>query len=239
MPLLKKPGYIQWLYLVTVILFIGCNPKIADGVRKKDIIKDVEMITDKGNIYIRLSDSTALHRNNFLKLAKQHYYDGILFHRVIQHFMIQAGDPQSKNAAAGIKLGEGDLGYTIPAEFNPSLFHKKGVIAAAREGDDINPQKASSAAQFYIVQGMIFSEEGLDSLEKTRLNGKIIPRVRRAVYTTIGGTPHLDGNYTVFGEVIKGLETVDSIAATPVNRKLGNRPLQDIHIKKVRLIKRS
>ncbi|MFT3749001.1 MAG: peptidylprolyl isomerase [Agriterribacter sp.] len=238
MLLLKKTGYIQWIYLVTVISFIGCNPKIADGVRKKDLAKDVEMITDKGTIYIRLSDSTPLHRNNFLKLAKQHYYDGILFHRVIQHFMIQAGDPQSKNAAAGIKLGEGDLGYTIPAEFNSSLFHKKGVIAAAREGDDKNPQKASSAAQFYIVQGMIFSNKGLDSLEQFRLNGQIIPAERRAVYTAIGGAPHLDGSYTVFGEVIKGLETVDSIAATPVNRKLGNRPLRDIHIKKVRLIKR-
>ncbi|MCC6287068.1 MAG: peptidylprolyl isomerase [Chitinophagaceae bacterium] len=237
--LVKKIGYIQWVGLIAAVLFIGCNPKIADGVRKKDITKDVEMITEKGNIYIRLSDSTPLHRNNFLKLVKQHYYDGILFHRVIQHFMIQAGDPQSKNAAADIELGEGDLEYTIPAEFNSALFHKKGVIAAAREGDDVNPQKASSAVQFYIVQGMIFSEKGLDSLEKFRLNGTIIPGERRAVYTTVGGTPHLDGNYTVFGVVIKGLETVDSIAATPVNRKLGNRPLQDIHIKKARLIKRS
>ncbi|MBN8789240.1 MAG: peptidylprolyl isomerase [Terrimonas sp.] len=238
MLLLKRTGYIPWICLVTVISFIGCNPKIADGVRKKDLTKDVEMITDKGTIYIRLSDSTPLHRNNFLRLAKQHYYDGILFHRVIQHFMIQAGDPQSKNAAAGIKLGEGDLGYTIPAEFNAALFHKKGVIAAAREGDDKNPQKASSAAHFYIVQGMIFSEKGLDSLQQFRLKGKIIPPERRAVYTTIGGTPHLDGSYTVFGEVIKGLEIVDSIAATPVSRELGNRPLQDIHIKKLRLIKR-
>lgn len=217
---------------------LSCSPRIADGVRKKDLTKDVEMITDKGTIYLRLSDSTPLHRNNFLKLVKQHYYDGILFHRVIQHFMIQAGDPDSKKAKAGVALGEGDLGYTVPAEFRADLFHKKGVIAAAREGDDVNPQKASSAAQFYIVQGKVFSEQSLDSLEHFRLKGRAIPAERRAVYTTTGGTPHLDGNYTVFGEVIKGLEVVDSIAATPVNHKLGDRPLQDIHIRKVRLVKR-
>lgn len=229
---------VKYLYFFIIISVSSCSTRIADGVRKKDIAKDVELITDKGAIYIRLSDNTPFHRNNFLKLVKQHYYDGILFHRVIQQFMIQAGDPESKNAAAGIMLGKGDLGYTIPAEFITTLFHKKGVIAAAREGDAVNPQKASSAAQFYIVQGKVFSQQGLDSLERFRLNGKAITPERRAVYTTTGGTPHLDGNYTVFGEVIRGLEVVDSIAAAPVNRKLGDRPLQDIHIKKARLIKR-
>lgn len=223
---------------LSIVVFFSCSPKIADGVRKKDITKDVEMITDKGTVYLRLSDSTPLHRNNFIKLVKQRYYDGILFHRVIQHFMVQAGDPKSKKALTNIQLGEGDIGYTIPAEFKPELFHKKGVIAAAREGDDVNPQKASSGAQFYIVQGKIFSAQELDALEKGRLNGKAIPANRRSVYSSLGGTPHLDGNYTVFGEVIKGLEVVDSIAATPVNRKLGDRPLQDVHIKKVRLVKR-
>lgn len=238
MPYTFSITFMYFFCFFVINMFFSCSSKIADGVRKKDITKDVEMITDKGTIYLRLSDSTPLHRNNFIKLVKQHYYDGILFHRVIQHFMIQAGDPKSKKALTDTQLGEGDLGYTIPAEFRPELFHKKGVIAAAREGDNVNPQKASSAAQFYIVQGKVFSEKGLDSLEKARLNGKVIPAGRRLIYTTLGGTPHLDGNYTVFGEVIKGLNVVDSIAATPVNRKIGDRPLQDVHIKKVRLIKR-
>lgn len=232
-----KPILYFFFSLVIASIF-SCSPRIADGVRKKDIDKDVELITDKGTVYIRLSDSTPLHRNNFIKLVKQHYYDGILFHRVIQHFMIQAGDPKSKKAASGIPLGEGDLGYTISAEFRQSLFHKKGVIAAAREGDDVNPQKASSAAQFYIVQGKVFTEQELNALEQGRLGGKTIPAERRAFYTTTGGVPHLDNNYTVFGEVIKGLEVVDSIAASPVNRSLGDRPVQDIHIRKARLVKR-
>lgn len=225
--------------LYTVSLLISCNPKIAEGVRKKDITKDVEMITDKGVMIIRLSDITPLHRNNFLKLVKQHYYDGILFHRVIQHFMIQAGDPDSKTADSTKLLGDGDLGYTIPAEFNTTLFHRKGVIAAAREGDDKNPQKASSACQFYITQGKILSDAALDSIEVYRLNGRKIPEEYRVVYRTTGGVPHLDGNYTVFGEVVKGIEIVDSIAAVPVNRRLENRPFKNLHIIKARLIKRS
>jgi cyclophilin family peptidyl-prolyl cis-trans isomerase len=219
---------------------IACNPRIADGIRKNDLRKDVEMTTTRGTLLIRLSDSTPLHRNNFLKLVKQHYFDSILFHRVIQNFMVQAGDPDSKRAAAGVQLGEGGPAYTIPAEFRPSLFHKKGVIAAAREGDNVNPKKESSGSQFYLVKGRVFTNESLDSTETYRLKGRKIPEAHRQVYRTLGGTPHLDQNYTVFGEVIKGLAVIDSISAVPTSgRGGGDRPLQDVRILKARLVKRT
>ncbi len=195
------------------------------------------MITEKGTIIIRLSDSTPMHRDNFLKLVLQNYYDSILFHRVIHHFMIQAGDPKSKTAKSTDMLGDGGPNYTIPAEFRESLFHHRGVIAAAREGDAGNPQKASSGSQFYIVQGRIYSDAGLDSVEKFRMNGRKIPETHRQQYKTLGGTPHLDGNYTIFGEVLSGLEVVDSIAAVPTNQPY-DRPVQDIRILKIKLIKR-
>src|SRR3954463_11156718 len=127
------------------------------------------MVTDKGTMIIRLSDLTPKHRDNFLALVKKHYYDSILFHRVINRFMIQAGDPESKHAAVGATLGNGGPAYTVPAEFNNLLFHRKGVIAAAREGDDTNPLKASSGSQFYIVQGKVFTDAGLDSVQTFRL----------------------------------------------------------------------
>ncbi len=222
-----------------VLFFTACNPRISGGIRKRDLSKDVEMVTDKGTIIIRLSDLTPLHRNNFIKLVKEHYYDSILFHRIINRFMIQAGDPNSKNAKAGAMLGDGGPSYTIPAEFNAVLFHKKGVIAAARDGDDTNPKKASSASQFYIVQGRIFSDAGLDSVETFRLKGRKLPEAHRTVYKTIGGTPHLDSSYTVFGEVIKGLEVVDSIAVVATNgRQGGDRPIQNVKIISARLVRR-
>ncbi len=225
--------------LAMFTLLFSCNPKIGDGLRKYDLKKDIELQTSAGTMVLRLSDSTPLHRNNFVKLVKQGFYDSILFHRVINHFMIQAGDPVSKNAKPGVMLGDGGPAYTIPAEFKASLFHKKGVLAAAREGDDSNPKKASSASQFYIVQGKVFTDAGLDSVVTFRLKGRKIPGEYRAVYKTIGGTPHLDQNYTVFGELIKGLDVLDSIAASPTNgRNNGDRPLKDIRIIKARLIKR-
>lgn len=205
-------------------------------VKKKDRKKDVLLETNYGDIVIRLSDSTPLHRDNFLKLVKTGYYDSVLFHRVIKNFMIQGGDPDSKHAKAGVPLGNGGPGYRIPAEFRTTLFHKKGVIAAAR---DNNPEKASSGSQFYIVQGKIFTDAGLDSVETYRLNGRKIPADQREVYKTIGGTPHLDQNYTVFGEVVKGLDVVDRIAAVATSK--GNdrdRPLEDVRIIKAKLIKR-
>jgi cyclophilin family peptidyl-prolyl cis-trans isomerase len=221
---------------VIVFIFISCNPRLADGLYKKDLSKDIAMLTDKGTIVIRLSDSTPLHRNNFIKLVKEKYYDSILFHRVIKEFMIQAGDPDSKRAKAGQQLGRGGPGYMIPAEFRPGLFHKKGVIAAAGNG---NPEKASSGSQFYLVQGKKFTDAGLDSVETFQLNGRKIPLNHRAIYKTVGGAPHLDQGYTVFGEVVKGQDVVDSIANTPTSgRSGGNRPILDIHIKQVKLVKR-
>src|SRR5215831_14217058 len=156
--MIRKPGYSQiagtfLIFTFSFCILLSCNPKISEGLRRNDLKKDVELITTKGTMVIRLSDSTPLHRDNFLKLVKQHYYDSMLFHRVIQNFMVQAGDPVSRKAQSGQPLGNGGPGYTIPAEIRQSLFHKKGVIAAARMGDDVNPKKASSGSQFYIVQG--------------------------------------------------------------------------------------
>jgi cyclophilin family peptidyl-prolyl cis-trans isomerase len=218
-----------------ISFFISCNPRLSNGLRVNDLKKDVMMVTDKGTMIIRLSDSTPLHRDNFLRLVQQKYYDSILFHRVIQNFMVQAGDPESKRATPEQMLGNGGPNYTIPAEFRASLFHKKGVIAAARMGDAVNPLKASSGSQFYIVQGKVFTDAGLDSLETYRL-GRKLPPAHREVYKTLGGTPHLDGNYTVFGEVIEGLATIDSIAASKTSRS--DRPLEDVRIIKARLVKR-
>ena len=168
----------------------------------------VKITTDSGVIIVKLYDSTPLHRDNFVKLVSQHFYDSLLFHRVIQGFMIQGGDPNSKNAQPGQMLGNGggDM-ERIPAEFRQSLIHKKGVLAAARDG---NPQKASSACQFYIVQGNIISDEQLNQFEMS-IGMKYTP-AQRLAYKTIGGTPMLDQNYTVFGEVISGLKVIDKIA---------------------------
>ena len=188
----------------------------------------IQLSTDSGAIILRLYNKTPLHRDNFIKLVKQHYFDSLLFHRVIKNFMIQGGDPDSKNAKPNILLGNGGPSYTIPAEFDTSLFHKKGVLAAAREGDVINPKKASSGSQFYIVQGKKFTDAGLDSVETFRLKRKL-PLAHREVYKSIGGAPHLDMNYTVFGEVESGLEVVDKIAGAA--RDTNNRPLNDIRMK--------
>ena len=182
----------------------------------------VKIATPKGTCYIKLYNETPLHRDNFLKLAKEGFYNGTLFHRVIKEFMIQGGDPNSKNAPADSSLGNGDVGYTIPAEFRDNLFHKKGVLAAAR---DNNPAKASSGCQFYIVQGKIWNDSTLNVTETKRLKHKI-PEWQREVYKTIGGSPHLDQNYTVYGEVVKGLEMVDNIASVETGK--GDRPKVDV-----------
>lgn len=188
--------------------------------------------TTEGEIRIKLYNETPLHRDNFIKLVNEGYYDGVLFHRVIENFMVQTGDPNSKNAKAGQSLGDGGPGYTIPAEFVPTLFHKKGALAAARQGDQVNPRKESSGSQFYIVQGQILTETQLDAFVKAN---KHLPftDAEKSAYTTIGGTPHLDQNYTVFGEVIEGLDVLDKIAAAETDQR--NRPLNDIRIIKVYL----
>lgn len=172
---------------------------------------------------VRLYNETPQHRDNFIKLVKEGFYNGTLFHRVIKDFMIQGGDPDSKNASPDALLGEGDLNYKIPAEFNDSLFHKKGALAAAR---DNNPEKSSSAAQFYLVQGKTYTAKDLDRLEQLKLGGRKIPDYQRTIYETVGGTPFLDQSYTVFGETVKGIALIDSIAALPTDSN--DRPLQNV-----------
>ncbi len=195
----------------------------------------VKITTSLGVIIVRLYDATPQHRDNFLKLVKQHFFDSLLFHRVINGFMIQGGDPLSKNAEPGAALGMGGGEMArIPAEFNPTLIHKKGVLAAARDG---NPEKASSACQFYLVQGKKMSDIELNQVECSIRNTNpdfSYTEEQRKIYKTIGGTPFLDMNYTVFGEIEKGLEVVDKIAATQTAP--GDRPVTDIRMK-IELIK--
>lgn len=239
----------------------------------------VKVETTLGHFTVALYDETPKHRDNFIKLVKEGVYDSTLFHRVIKQFMIQAGDPDSKQAADDAMLGSGDVGYTVPAEFNPKFFHKKGVLAAARQGDDVNPEKASSGCQFYIVTGRVFTQEQLVGMEKkinaqreeaifnnlARKYMKEIFRMRKAsdndgllalqdtlnqqthelakqepkfrftpeqieAYSTVGGAPHLDGSYTVFGEVVDGMGVVDEIEKAKTNR--ADRPLENVRILK-------
>ena len=239
----------------------------------------VKLETTMGNITVALYNETPKHLDNFIKLVKEGVYDSTLFHRVIKQFMIQAGDPDSKNASDTAMLGSGDVGYTIPAEFNPKFFHKKGVLAAARQGDDVNPEKASSGCQFYIVTGRKFTEPQLLGMENkineqheealfdnlARQHMKEIYKMRKAgdnagllelqdtleaqareladkeekfrftpeqikAYSTVGGAPHLDGSYTVFGEVTEGMEVVENIEIAKTNR--ADRPVENIRILK-------
>ncbi|MFN3316830.1 MAG: peptidylprolyl isomerase [Raineya sp.] len=177
--------------------------------------------TSFGEMTFVLYDQTPKHKANFLKLVKEGFYNDLLFHRVIRNFMIQGGDPNSKNATAEQFLGGGDVGYTIDAEFQPNLFHKKGALAAARND---NPQKASSGCQFYVVQGRKFTDEELNALsQRMQVN---YPVEHREVYKTIGGSPHLDQSYTVFGEMLAGFEVLDAIASQATNET--DRPLNDI-----------
>ena len=200
----------------------------------------VRMHTTAGVIDLALYDDTPKHKENFLKLVKEQRYDSLLFHRVIKNFMIQGGDPDSKNAPAGALLGEGDLGYTVDAEFMPQVhFHRRGVLAAAREGDDVNPEKASSSMQFYIVWGQVYTKELLEKYKEyyARRTGRelTITPEQEAAYTTVGGTPHLDGEYTVFGEVISGLDVVEKIQSVACDSN--DRPLEDVRILKVEVIR--
>ena len=244
---------------------------------EKDNATLVRLETTLGNITVKLYNETPGHRDNFIKLVKEGAYDSTLFHRVIRSFMVQAGDPESKHASDTATLGNGDVGYTLPAEFNPTLFHKKGALAAARQGDDVNPEKASSGCQFYIVTGKKFSQAQLINMENqinearlatafnilARKHMKEIFKMRKAgdnegllelqdsleaqaraevakeprfkfskqqidAYTTLGGAPHLDGNYTVFGEVVDGMDIVDKIESVKTNR--ADRPVTDVRI---------
>lgn len=272
------------LLLTTLIVGLtACNSgKKKNGNMDKETMLKIE--TTEGDIVVKLYNETPRHRDNFIKLAEEGTYEGTLFHRVIKDFMIRAGDPESKGAPQGKMLGAGDVGYTIPAEFVfPQYFHKKGVLSAARQGDNVNPKKESSGCQFYIVTGKVYSDSALLSMEQQmgqqRLNNvfnalaqkhiKEIYKMRKAgdqeglmdlqdtliaqaeaevakmpefrftpeqvkAYTTVGGTPHLDGEYTVFGEVVEGMEIVDRIQKQPTDRN--DRPKTDITIQKVSVI---
>lgn len=204
-------------HLLTAGLMLMFLAPVA--AQRRDYLVTIK--TPYGPMQAVLFDQTPKHKANFVKLVKEHFYDGILFHRVIPQFMIQGGDPKSKGAEADAPLGSGDVGYKVPAEFHPGLFHRRGALAAAR---DNNPEKASSGCQFYIVQGKVYT----DSLLAPQLKraGRTIPEEQKNVYKTEGGTPWLDGNYTVFGQVISGMAVADSIAANP--RNPANRPLKDV-----------
>lgn len=265
--------------LLSIALFLMSQTLFSQTFSSETIV----ISTIHGNMKLKLFNETPLHKANFLKLVNEHFYDSLLFHRVIEGFMIQGGDPDSKTADRKKLLGDGDLNYTIPAEFNPTLFHKKGMLCAARNSDEENPTKASSACQFYIVQGKKRDDAELLSLEK-RINKSLITRLKdsclaltenkqlkekiqsfkkeslfdsllvyskqldniinpiyentthykisdsqKAVYKSIGGTPHLDNNYTIYGEVIEGLDVIDKIAAVGKNKD--DRPIIDLRMK--------
>lgn len=254
-----------------LVLTITISIIVSSCSKHKDDCRYVRITTEYGNIVLKLYNETPKHRDNFIKLSDAKFYDGQIFHRVINNFVIQGGDPSTKNALPDSLYGEKDSGYLIDAEFIDSLIHKKGALGMAREGDDINPEKKSSGSQFYIVKGKILTNEQLDELEKKRniqiksklykelLNEKFLkhksqfnkidtltvslevgseidsiwenyPKFKfsqrqRTIYTKIGGIPHLDGNYTVFGEVIEGLDVVDKISS--LNTDKNDRPLKD------------
>ncbi len=267
------------IILLMLVTLNSCFFKSASDKTDVKTSSKVALISTKyGDIQVLLYNKTPLHRDNFIKLIKQGFYDSLLFHRVINNFMIQGGDPVSKNAKKNQTLGNGGPGYTIPAEFDTSFIHKKGALAAAREGDNINPEKRSSGSQFYIVQGTTYTDaqidqmeqrinlqakqnyvrnyisktpkikSKLDSLQKNRNRKEISELIseieqtqkknidsasnfkysikQREIYKTLGGTPHLDGAYTVFGEVIKGLDIIDSIAKVKTGK--ANRPVEDV-----------
>ena len=256
----------------------------SSSQKKNTMGTKVKIETTMGDIIVKLYDETPNHRDNFIKLVENGTYEGTLFHRVIKDFMIQAGDPDSKGAPKDQMLGSGDVGYTVPAEFvYPQLFHKKGALAAARQGDNVNPEKASSGCQFYIVTGRVFNDSTLQAMEEQKTQNRFTsvfnslaqkhmkeiyqlrrnndqeglmnlqdsifgetqklladePSFRftdeqRQAYTTMGGTPHLDGEYTVFGEVIEGMDVVDKIQQVATNAS--DRPDEDIVIKKVSIV---
>ena len=206
----------------------------ALGTSAQEKETKVAIDTNKGLITIKLYNETPLHRDNFIKLVKAHEYDGTLFFRVINQFMIQAGDTQAKNPSIDDPVGEGGVDYTIPAEILfPKFYHKRGQVAAARWGDDINPKRESSGSHFYIVEGKKFTAEGLDKIEKEK-NIKYAPE-QREVYMTEGGTPHLDNAYTIFGEVLSGMDVVDSIQVVPTN-PANDRPLENVVIQSMKIV---
>jgi cyclophilin family peptidyl-prolyl cis-trans isomerase len=236
----------KWLSLVCfALLLISCGTSTGNTSASE---AKISIITTEGEIIVALYNETPLHRDNFLKLVKNKVYDGVIFHRVIADFMIQAGDPETRTDRQKSKNKTATPQYTIPAEIRtPSIYHKKGALAAARLGDNENPLKASSGYQFYIVKGRKFTQEELDRMEASKIatyqKGEnqdvdslfIFSEKARTDYMQEGGTPHLDGNYTVFGEVVKGQEIVDQISE--VSTSSSDRPLQEVRIIKMKRIR--
>ncbi|HMQ48540.1 MAG TPA: peptidylprolyl isomerase [Saprospiraceae bacterium] len=206
-------------------LFIGLALVLTFGACQSDGYTYAVIETEYGNMKVMLYNSTPQHRDNFIKLAKEGFYDSLLFHRVVADFMIQGGDPDSRYSPTGQPLGMGGPGYTLAPEIGAP--HLKGTLAAARLSDDVNPGKESSGSQFYIVEGQVFDDAMLDQIEHQK-GIKYNPQ-QRALYKEIGGTPFLDNDYTVFGEVVKGIEVIEKIASQPTDPR--NRPMQDIRMK--------
>ncbi len=222
--LIWQRSALLWLFLFSGIV------SIAQPAPDKRRVQ-VDILTEMGTITVELYNETPIHRDNFISLVKSGHYDSLLFHRVIPGFMIQGGDKRSRNAPAGMLLGEDSTETTIPAEIVPGLINSRGSLAAARDGDDINPERRSASSQFYIVQGKTYQPADLDRLEERNArmgDGHKFSEAERQIYATQGGAAHLDGAYTVFGKVVSGMEVVDAIAAMPTD---GNdRPLKDIRM---------
>ena len=216
------------VYILISFIFLSAPAK-AQEAKIEHLIK---IETSKGDMLIKLYNETPAHRDNMIKLIKEEFYKNQLFHRVIKDFMVQGGDPHSTGAEKGQRLGSVGAGYTVPAEFHKDLIHKKGALAAARKGDSVNPEQASSASQFYLVQGRTLTPEEIDVL--TQRGAASFTEESAEIYMTLGGTPHLDGSYTVFGEVIEGLDILDAIAASPCDAY--DRPIEDV-IYSITLIK--
>ncbi len=217
------------VFFAAVAMFLfSCGQSVGNSNRSEaaEDQQKVLISTPYGDMTVVLFNETPQHRDNFIKLVEEGFYDGTLFHRVIEGFMIQGGDPHSRDAEPGEPLGRGGPGYTIPAEFHQEHFHYKGALSAARQGDQVNPERESSGSQFYIVQGRTYSSDELNVFEEQA--GKQVGPERRQMYTSLGGAPHLDDEYTVFGRVLSGLEVIDKIAGQETDQR--NRPVEDIAI---------
>lgn len=223
----------RFIYLIVIILMV-MNFQVAEAQDEKETLVLIE--TDMGKIKVKLYNDTPLHRDNFIKNVKEHLYDGLLFHRVIRQFMVQAGDIHSQDAPADKHLGDGDPDYTIPAEIvYPKHYHKAGALCAARTADEVNPKRESSASQFYIVTGKFFTSMELDKMEKEK--GMKFTDEERHSYMLEGGRPDLDGQYTVFGEVVDGLKSVFKIQMVETNSE-DDRPLKNIKIKTMKIVEK-
>lgn len=225
--------YFLVLVLISSSLTLFAKKDKVELVAGQNANWEVKLRTSEGVVELLLYNDTPLHRDNFVKLAKAGFYDHLLFHRVIKEFMIQCGDPQSREANKTVQYGEFDSGYKIPSEIRPQYYHRKGVLAAAREPDSMNPERLSSGSHFYIVVGKVHNDSTL-AVAKERIalsQGAEITAERETVYRSIGGAPHLDGSYTIFGEVISGMRVVEKICSSETFKN--DRPKVDVYIKSI------